>query len=68
MKEIWCDICGKKIGACVSMTCFGGEPNWNDFLVKQRITMDICGDCESEFANAVHETMKRLKSKKEKKA
>lgn len=70
MKEVTCDICGKKLGTehTVGISYYSKEPKFRDFMIDVNTLgvhqIDICRDCENEFVVAVHAVYEKLKVKK----
>lgn len=70
MKEITCDICGKKLGTehSVGINYYPSEPRYKDFMIDCNgigvHQLDICSECENEFVEAVHAIFEKLKVKK----
>jgi len=70
-RKIWCDLCGIELGTehTIGTTFHSDEPGWHDCMPctggNQPYQVDYCRDCEEELNKAVHDTLERLKKKKD---
>jgi hypothetical protein len=63
LRELWCDICGKRIGSEFQhqpRPFYNNEPAWENYSIEPK-PRDVCIACEIALIEAIHSKILELK-------